>query len=159
MALKSDSDLEKPLRLGRQFLLRLPNGVDIVEHLTDFCAKNKIYCGVVNLIGATSKVTIGYYDQKTHQYHPKTFEQEMEIVSCMGNVSVKDGKPFLHLHAVMGDAELRSWGGHLFPGSAVFAAEAHIQELKGGRRVRMPDAATGLALWCQQSKEFERACS
>jgi len=150
--MKSSSNLEKPLKHGRQFLLRLPHGADIIEHLTDFCANKKIHCAAVSLIGATSKVTIGYYDQATHQYHPKVFEQEMEIVSCSGNVSLKDAKPFLHLHAVMGDTELRCWGGHLFPGSKVFAAEAHIQELKGGSRARMPDPATGLALWIHKAK-------
>ena len=130
----------------------MPLNADIIEYLTEFCAKNKIFCAALNIIGATSKITIGFYDQKSHKYYPKTFEQEMEIVSCMGNVSLKDGKPFLHLHAVMGDTELRCWGGHLFPGSQVFAAEARVQELKGGQRVRMPDAATGLALWCPQTK-------
>jgi predicted DNA-binding protein with PD1-like motif len=73
----------------------------------------------------------------------------------MGNVSIKEGKPFLHLHIVVSDTDLRCWGGHLFPGSAVFAAEAHIQELEGGQRVRMPDATTGLALWCPQEEKFK----
>lgn len=152
---KSNAILEKPLKLGRQFLVRLPHNADIIEHLTDFCGENKISCAGMNVIGAISKVTIGYYDQKTHKYYPKTFEQEMEIVSCTGNVSIKDGKPFLHLHAVLGDTDLHCRGGHMFPGSAVFAAEAHIQELKGGRRVRMPDAATGLVLWCPQKEESQ----
>lgn len=148
-----ESFLEQPLKLGRQFLFRLPHGSDIIGYLTDFCARQDIRSAAVSLIGATFKVTIGYYDQKTHQYHPKTFEQEMEIVSCSGNVSLKDGKPFLHVHAVMGDAELRCWGGHLFPGSSVFAAEAQIQELIGAPRTRTPDLQTGLALWCPTEKD------
>jgi predicted DNA-binding protein with PD1-like motif len=149
-AMKSILSLDKPLKAGRHFLIRLPYEADIIEYLTGFCAEKKIHCAAVNLIGATSMVTIGYYSQESRKYYPKTFEQEMEIVSCSGSVSRKDGKPFLHLHAVMGDVELKSWGGHLFPGSKVFACEAHIQELKGGRRVRMPDPQTGLALWCRQ---------
>lgn len=101
----------------------------------------------MSVIGATSLATIGYYDQATHQYHKKAFRGEMEIVSCLGNVSLKEGKAFLHLHAVLGDTKLRCWGGHLFPGSMVFAAEASIQELKGPRLERVPDPGTGLALW------------
>jgi len=139
---------ERPFKAGRQFLLRLPRGADLWKELTAFCARRKIRCAAVHVIGATSEVTIGYYDQRTHKYHQKTFREEMEIVSCSGNVSLKEGKPFLHLHAVMGDTKLRCFGGHLFPGSNVFAAEAYIQELLGKPNVRVPDASTGLALWC-----------
>ena len=64
-------------------------------------------------------------------------------------VGVVDGGRYVEsLHAVMGDAELRCWGGHLFPGSRIFAAEAHVQELKGDSRIRTQDIDTGLALWC-----------
>ena len=139
--------LERPLKPGRHFLLRLPGGCDILGFLTEFCAVKKVRCAAVSLIGATYEATIGYYDQVKHAYARTTYRQEMEIVSCTGNVSLKDGKPFLHLHAVLGDTELRCFGGHLFPGSKVFAAEAHVQELKGAR-ARVPDPATGLALWC-----------
>ena len=132
---------------GRTFLFRLPQGTDILEEIAAFCQKRRILCATVQIIGATSKVTIGYYDQKLHDYHKKTFRQEMEILSCAGNVSLKDGKPFLHLHATMGDTKLKVWGGHLFSGSKVFAAEAHILELKGPLLVRRPDPATGLLLW------------
>jgi len=138
---------DRPFKAGRQFLVRVPRGADLWNHLTEFCAKRKIRCAAVNVIGATSEVTIGYYDQRTHRYHQKKFREEMEIVSCSGNVSLKEGKPFLHLHAVMGDTKLRCFGGHLFPGSSVFAAEVFIQELLGTPNVRLPDASTGLALW------------
>ena len=138
---------DRLFKAGRQFLVRVPRGDDLWNHLAAFSAEHKIRCAAVSVIGATSKVTIGYYDQKKHKYHSKTFRGEMEIVSCSGNVSLKEGKPYLHLHAVMGDTALRCFGGHLFPGSSVFAAEVHIQELLGKPNVRLPDVSTGLALW------------
>lgn len=136
----------RAFRAKRHFLVRLPYGCDIVEHLTALAAEKKIRCGAVSVIGATWEATIGYYDQKRHAYEKRTFREEMEIVSCSGNISLKEGQPLLHLHAVLGDTKLRCFGGHLFTGSKVFSAEAHIVELSG-RRVRQPDAATGLALW------------
>lgn len=139
--------MPKALKMGRAFLFRLPGGCDIIEALTAFCARNKVHCATLALIGATSEVTIGYYDQKTHAYHKKTIVEELEILSALGNVSLKDGKPFLHVHATMGDAKLRAWGGHLFPGSKVFAAEAHVTEWRGAKLERMPDRGTGLSLW------------
>ena len=71
----------------------------------------------------------------------------MEIVWCGGNVSIKDKEPFAHLHAALGGTDLRMYGGHLFPGCAVFAAEIAVTELTGGSRVRKLDRATGLPLW------------
>ena len=62
-------------------------------------------------------------------------------------MSLKDGKPFLHLHAVLGDTKLRAWGGHLFHGSRIFAAEALLLRLQGQPLERRPDPVTGLALW------------
>ena len=132
---------------GRSFVFRLPHGSDILEFLTGFCAKRKVRAGTVRLIGATSEVTLGYYDQVSHDYHTRSFRQEMEILSCIGNVSLKGGKPFLHLHASMGDTELRVWGGHLFPGSKVFSAEACVTELLGPELSRKQDPQTGLHLW------------
>lgn len=139
--------MSEAFRPGRAFLFRMKQGSDILESLTAFCEREKVKAAAISVIGATSEVTVGYYDQVRHEYHRKTFRQEMEILSCLGNASLKEGKPFLHLHAAMGDVELRVWGGHLFPGSKVFAAEAHVQELDGPERARFPDAATGLALW------------
>lgn len=131
----------------RAFLERVPFESDLLDYLTHFCRRHRIRCAAVNVIGATSEATIGYYDQVEHDYAKKVFREEMEIVSCSGNVSVKDGAPFLHLHAVLGDTKLRTFGGHLFPGSKVFAAEAYIQELAGPGRTRLPDRVTGLTLW------------
>ncbi len=139
--------MSSPLAAGRVFLERLSHGADLLESLTDFCARNSIRCGFISVIGATSEATIGYYDQARHSYERKTFREEMEIVSCTGNVSLKDGAPFLHLHAVLSDSKLATFGGHVFPGSKLFAAEAFIQELAGEPRTRKPDSVTGLALW------------
>lgn len=137
-------------RAARAHLFRLPKGSDILEALTDYCRRRRIRLAAVQLIGATSKVCFGYYDQRRRVYVKRTFRQEMEILSGAGNVSLKDGRPFLHLHVVMGDVRLKAWGGHLFPGSEVFAAEALITELDGPALERSPDPETGLALWpCQ----------
>ncbi|MBI3298998.1 MAG: DNA-binding protein [Elusimicrobia bacterium] len=131
----------------RRFLFSLPLGSDIHERVTAFCVENKVRKGWISIIGAVDEAKLGYYDQARHRYHDRVFKEDLEIVSCQGNVSLKEGKPFLHLHAALGDTELRTWSGHLFPGSRVFAAEVCIQEVGGAPLARLPDASTGLALW------------
>jgi len=55
----------------------------------------------------------------------------MEISSCLGNISLKDGEIFVHAHVTLADKEGRVLGGHLAPGTIIFAAECRITELKG----------------------------
>ena len=134
------------MKAGRSFVFRLPKGADIGESLTAFCLKKGVRRAWLTLIGATTKARLGYYDQRRRRYCDKEFRGEMEILSASGNVSLKDGKPFAHIHATLGDAKYRVWGGHLLA-SEVFAAEAWLQELPGPALVRLPDPETGLALW------------
>lgn len=132
---------------ARRFVFALPRHSDIHDQVTRFCVKNKVRKGWINILGAVAESKLGYYSQVQHTYHHRVFKEELEIVACVGNVSLKDGAPFLHLHAALGDTKLRTWGGHLFPGSKVFAAEVCVQEVEGPPLKREPDASTGLALW------------
>jgi len=134
-------------KLGRIFQFRVPPGEDLYEYLSAFCINRRIRFGAITAIGAVSKATIGYYDQKGKKYFKTVLQEELEIVSCNGNVSLKEGKPFLHLHIALSDTKLYTYGGHLFPGSVVFVAEATIQEFKGKPLVRNLDQAAGLPLW------------
>ncbi|MFH2204554.1 MAG: PPC domain-containing DNA-binding protein [Elusimicrobiota bacterium] len=134
-------------KTGRTFLFRIPPKADLCEALEKFLARKKIRLGTVSAIGALSQATIGYYDQEKRKYFKKTIKGELEIVACIGNVSLKDGKPFPHLHAALSDTKMRLLGGHLFPGSTVFVAEVQVQEIKGKPYARRLDSATGLPLW------------
>ena len=75
----------------------------------------------------------------------------MEILSLIGNISLKDDKPFVHAHITLADQEGRAWGGHLAEGTKVFAGEFVIQEyLTEKPLVRHLDEETGLFLWDQK---------
>jgi uncharacterized protein len=64
----------------------------------------------------------------------------------VGNISLKDGEPFVHAHAVLSDDEGKVRGGHLL-GGTIFAAEVHVTELLGETLARRLDNVTGLSLW------------
>jgi predicted DNA-binding protein with PD1-like motif len=102
---------------------------------------------MVSGIGAVTKATIGYYDQIKREYVIKSFNQPMEVLSLKGNISVKDGVPFAHLHVVLGKEDFTAIGGHLFEGSEVFAFEFEIVEFEGKVLQRGFDEQTGLYLW------------
>lgn len=127
---------------------RVPHGADLLGYLTEVCEKSGVTLGAVSLIGAVSRAQIAYYDQEKKEYRQiGPFEEALEIVSASGNVSLKDGVPFVHLHAVFARESGECVGGHLTEGTTVFACEYTITKLDGPRLERGHDGTTGLFLW------------
>ena len=131
-------------------LIRLPQGKDLVEAVTHECRHRGIEMGVVSVIGAVQGATIGYYDQSEKVYRSRHIDGGLEIVSCQGNITLKDRAVMVHAHIVLADAEGNTYGGHLMSPTTLFAGEAHIQELEGKPRERGYDETTGLFLWREE---------
>ena len=132
---------------GRLFAGRLPHGGDLINTIAEFCKKALIQMATFSVIGAVSSATIGAYDQKQQVYVTFKEEAPLEIVSCIGNVSLKDGKPFIHAHILLADEQGKTIGGHLFSETIIYAGEINLQELTGKPMERTYDNDTGLMLW------------
>jgi hypothetical protein len=126
---------------------RLSHGVDLLAELERICAQESVFLGRCEAIGAVQKACVSYYDQAQREYRRQTFPRHMEIASLIGNVSLRDGNPALHAHVVLTDEEGRACGGHLEPGTIVFACEFLLTALDGPDFVREYDPQTGLRLW------------
>jgi len=132
------------------FVGKLTYGADILDELSVFCVDNSINSGWINLIGAVKCYNIGFYDQNSKEYKEiKSPENEagFEIASCSGNISIKENKPFVHLHAVFTDKDGKAFGGHVMKGTKIFAAEFMLTSFEGKDFVRSHDEETGLFLW------------
>lgn len=132
---------------GRTFVGRLATGSDLVEEIERLCAEQSILAAAVSVIGAVRRAHYAYYEQADHRYAELQTETHHEITGFVGNVSERDGRPFLHAHATFADASGATVGGHLLRGIEVFAAEVVVGELAEVSLVRQHDAETGLALW------------
>jgi len=132
--------------LGRNFLVRAEHDSNLVEFLTELAEKKEITAATFTAIGALKRAKLEFYDQEKHKYRKITLDSPHEIASCVGNISVKDGRPFVHAHAVLADKNGNTKAGHLLEG-VVFAAEVHLRELKGAKLERKYDKVTGLSLW------------
>ncbi len=133
-------------RLGRTFVGRLPEGGDIVGVLAEFCREEAVQAGWLSAIGTVTQAELGYFDHERREYRRIAVPGFMEIVSCQGNVSLKDGRPFVHLHAILSGPDGQTVAGHLFDSTA-FVGEFCLQEFLGSALVRRSDPASGLALW------------
>lgn len=133
---------------GRVFVGRLTKEGDLLTLLTEICRREKVDHGELRAIGALVRARLAYYDQIRRQYRTVAVDTPCEIVSLVGNVSLKDGEPFVHAHLAVADADGHTRGGHLVEGCVVFAGEYVIQELKVSDPLeRTHDEPTGLALW------------
>ncbi|ASJ12762.1 PPC domain-containing DNA-binding protein [Thermococcus thioreducens] len=130
---------------GRNFLFRIPEGEEFLEFINRFAKKNNILIGTVSAIGTLRNPKIGYFDEEAGEYKIIALRGTYELVSLLGNISVKDGEPFAHIHVALGDSDGMLYGGHLIEGE-VFVAEVFIQELLGELLERKPQE-NGLALW------------
>lgn len=133
-------------QVGRCFVGRLPTEADIIAALTAFCKENGVRAGWISAIGTVRQAEVGYFDHERKEYLHIEVARFMEVISCQGNVSLRDGEPFVHLHVVLSGPEGETLAGHLFESTA-FVGEFHLQELLGPDLVRQPDAASGLSLW------------
>lgn len=134
-------------RVIRTLLGQLPYGADLYEELGAIVRREKIRLGRIQALGATTHARVAYYDQNTKTYNPIEFPGGMEILNVHGNVSVRDGEPFVHAHILLGDPAGKIFGGHLLPGTTLFACEVFIDELEGPPLERTLEGRTGLHLW------------
>ena len=135
-------------KLGRVFIGRFECGDDLLESITAFCRNNKIQLGIFNIIGAVQNAKLGYYDQEKKKYTGCVeFDKKLEITACMGNISVKESDIMAHTHITLAGFDGKAFGGHVMPGTKIFAAEFFIQEFIGARLERGRDEVTGLPLW------------
>ena len=140
--------LVQELRSGRLFICSLDHDSEIVATITNLAERLGIEVGAVSAIGALQRAEIGYYDQENHEYRAIEIDRPVEIASLSGNLSLRDGKPFLHAHATLADSEGNVRGGHLTSGT-VFAAEVYLRELCGRPPERIHDPTTDLFLWSE----------
>jgi predicted DNA-binding protein with PD1-like motif len=136
-----------PYQIKRTFLVRLPYGEDLLSAIERVGTEKRVMPAMFSVIGAVRNMAFGYYDQNNRTYRSLLRDGSFEIISCTGNVSLKDGKPLVHAHILFGDEQGACCGGHLMSPTTIFAAELHLLELEGEARVREYDKTTGLYLW------------
>lgn len=126
---------------------RLTKGDDILRSLTAILKTHSISSGLISAIGAVSQAKIGYFNQESKQYEEHLIDEPMEVLSLLGNVSIKNNEAFAHLHITLAKRDLSTIGGHLCEGTTVYALEFSIIELTGQAFVRQFDRQTGLFLF------------
>ncbi len=129
------------------FFGKLSHGKDFLVVMTAIFINENISLGRVEGIGAVQRARVGYYNHAEREYQYIEFNKPLEITKLFGNVSIKDNKPFVHAHVTLSDDKGNVFGGHLAPGTVIFAFEIILNVFEGPELIRSYDDLTGLPLW------------
>jgi uncharacterized protein len=99
-------------RFGDRYQLRFASGEPLMETLLRFLRVQGVGYGSLTGLGALSRATISYWHATTQQYEAHEIDEQVELVSLVGNASIKNEVPFVHAHATLGRSDLSVIGGH-----------------------------------------------
>ena len=117
-------------------ILRFDKGEDFMGSLTGWLEEQGIQsAAILGGIGMLSNMEIGRYDGR--EYSKITEKESCEILSLQGSVSMKEGKPFVHLHVSFANHDFHAIGGHLFSGTVSMTIELVLAPMSPGL-VRKP---------------------
>jgi uncharacterized protein len=123
----------------------LDTGDEVVRELSRFVREQEVEAASVLAIGAFRRAVLGYFQWDAKEYKKIMVEEQVEVVSLLGDVAVGDQGPTLHLHIVLGRADGGTIGGHLLEGYVRPTLEVILIQPPSYLRKRK-DPETGLAL-------------
>ena len=118
-------------RYNSVIALRLDKGDDITESVYKVAEKEGVKAATVSGIGATDDFTVGVFDISKKAYKEYVYKGNHEINSLIGNITEKDGKPYIHLHITATGDECKVVGGHLIKGVISLTGEIVITVIDG----------------------------
>lgn len=130
---------------AQSHIIALTEGEEIIQTLIDFCAAKNIKAGFFQGIGAVSSVILTHYRLSTKRFGTKIFNEPLEIVSLLGIIAQKEGKPYIHCHGSFSDSAMHTFGGHVKEAIISATGEIVVRESEHVLR-REPDERTGLNL-------------
>jgi uncharacterized protein len=120
-------------------------GDEVIAGLTSFATDHGLDSSHFTAIGAFERATLGYFQRDRKQYKEIPVEEQVEVLSLIGDIALEDGEPKVHAHVVVGLEDGATRGGHLLKGTVWPTLEVILSETPGYLAKRHDDE-TGLAL-------------
>jgi uncharacterized protein len=102
----------------REYQLVFEPHAEVMATLTDFILRNHFKSVHFTALGACSDAIVGYYDPAARDYRRTPYQQQMEVVSLIGDAAPTNGGAGLHIHIGLAFADGTMHGGHLFEAHA-----------------------------------------
>ena len=113
----------------KTYILVFKIGDELAEGLLQFAKEQKLSSASFKAVGALSSVRLGWFSWESKRYEPSvTLDEQVELLSLIGDIALKDGQPVVHAHAVIGRKDGTAHGGHLLKASIRPTCEVVLTE-------------------------------
>jgi len=133
-------------KIEDKIFISIDKGELVNQKLLEVAENEQLNSGWINGLGAISNLEIGYWDIEKKVYVKQKFNNDYELLSLVGNVSLVDNKPFIHTHISFSDTKHNVFGGHLFDAIVIAAAEFCIFTSEYNLHRKL-NCGIGLSLW------------
>src|ERR1700677_5112384 len=130
----------------KTYALVFETGDELGRGLKQFAQEQELEAASFKAIGALSSVELGWFDWDTKQYRTSvSLDEQLELLSLIGDIALKDGKPAVHAHLVVGKKDGTAHGGHLLKATIRPTCEVILTESPEYLKKQI-DAESGIAL-------------
>lgn len=133
-------------RAPKTFVLIFETGDELAAGLAKFAEDQRLSDASFTAIGGLSSVRLAWFSWESKKYVPSvTLDEQLELLSLIGDVALQDGKSVVHAHAVIGKSDGTAHGGHLLEARIRPTCELVLTE-SPARLQKFIDPESGLAL-------------
>ena len=127
------------------YALVFDSGDEVMEVLKTFANEHSLKAARFTAIGAFSSVDLGFFDFGIKDYKKIPVNEQVEVLSLIGDVALYGYESKLHAHVVVGKSDGTTMGGHLLKAVVHPTLELILEESPGYLQRRI-DKETGLPL-------------
>jgi predicted DNA-binding protein with PD1-like motif len=129
----------------KTYALIFEKGDEFVDTMTRFARINELGVSHFTAIGAFRRSVLGFFDREKKDYKKIPIDEQVEVLSLIGDIALSGKDPKLHAHVVLGKADGTAHGGHILEAYVWPTLEVVLMESPTylGRKT---DSETGLAL-------------
>lgn len=120
-------------------------GDDVLAVLRAFAESYALRGASFVALGAVSSATIAYWNPATKEYERIAVDEQVEVLSCVGNIGVDGAETKIHAHVTLGRRDGSTIGGHLIAATVFPTLEMNVV-VYDAAFVRGTDEETGLSL-------------
>jgi uncharacterized protein len=97
----------------REWAMVFDPGDEAMAGLKQFAFDQSLHGAHFTGIGAFERVTVAWFNIETQKYQPIVIDEQVEVLSLIGDVADADDTPSVHAHLCVAKRDGSAHGGHL----------------------------------------------
>jgi len=125
----------------RTFALVFQTGDEVTSLLERFAIDQKVNAARFTAVGGFVEATLGYFVWEERRYEPIPIDEQVEVLSVLGDIALDGDDPIVHAHVTVGHRGGRVSGGHLLRAIVRPTLEVMLDELPAHLQKSLDPAA------------------